>query len=55
VATDNLASIRVLEKAGFSRVGTSHAFAAARGTDIDEHRYELGFFPAPTFIGSVIS
>lgn len=36
VAADNLASRRVLEKAGFRAVGTEVAFAAARGAEIEE-------------------
>ncbi|HYJ11999.1 MAG TPA: GNAT family protein, partial [Thermomicrobiales bacterium] len=55
VTADNLASIRVLEKAGFSRTGTERRFAEDRHVEITEHRYELGFFPASTFIGSVNS
>jgi RimJ/RimL family protein N-acetyltransferase len=55
VAADNFAAIRVLEKAGFGRASSGRRFAAARNAEIDEHLYELGFFPAPTFIGSVIA
>jgi RimJ/RimL family protein N-acetyltransferase len=36
VAADNLASRRVLEKAGFRAVGTEVAFASARGAEIEE-------------------
>lgn len=35
-ASDNHASIRVLEKCGFIRIGTSTAFAEARGMEIEE-------------------
>ncbi|MFE5571283.1 GNAT family N-acetyltransferase [Amycolatopsis japonica] len=35
-ASDNLGSLRVLEKAGFSVVGTEVAYAAARGEEIEE-------------------
>ena len=40
-ASDNVASARVLEKCGFSVVGTERGFAAARGTEIDELIFEL--------------
>ena len=55
VAADNRASIRVLEKAGFARVATERSFANARQTEIDEHLYELGFFPAATYLGITAS
>ena len=35
-ASDNLASLRVLEKAGFRRIGTERAFAQARQAEIEE-------------------
>jgi RimJ/RimL family protein N-acetyltransferase len=35
-ASDNLASIRVLEKAGFRRVGVDRGFAHGRGEEIEE-------------------
>lgn len=35
-AADNAASIRVLEKCGFVRIGTERGFANARGEEIDE-------------------
>lgn len=35
-AHDNAASLRVLEKCGFVRVGTDRGFANARGGEIDE-------------------
>lgn len=35
-ASDNLASIRVLEKAGFRRVGVDRGFAPGRGEEIEE-------------------
>ncbi len=38
-AADNAASIRVLEKGGFTRVGQDRGFANARGTEIDEVIY----------------
>jgi RimJ/RimL family protein N-acetyltransferase len=41
VATDNIGSLRVLEKAGFKAVGTEVSYAAARGTAIEETVLEL--------------
>ena len=35
-ASDNLASLRVLEKAGFRRVGVDRGFAPGRGEDVEE-------------------
>lgn len=35
-ASDNLGSIRVLEKVGFRRVGVDRGFAAGRGEEIEE-------------------
>jgi RimJ/RimL family protein N-acetyltransferase len=35
-ASDNLASIRVLEKAGFRRIGVNRDFAPGRGEEIEE-------------------
>ena len=40
-AADNTASIRVLEKCGFIRVGRERAFAEARGEEIEEVILEL--------------
>jgi len=40
-ASDNVASIRVLEKCGFAMRGSAKAFAKARGTEIDEVFFEL--------------
>ncbi len=40
-ASDNAASLRVLEKAGFRVVGTDVGFAAGRGTEIEETILEL--------------
>ena len=40
-AADNLASIRVLEKCGFTRTGTDRYFANARGEKIEEVIYIL--------------
>jgi RimJ/RimL family protein N-acetyltransferase len=40
-AKDNAASIRVLEKCGFERVGSAKAFAKTRGEEIDEVFFEL--------------
>ena len=41
VATDNAASIRVLEKCGFTVIGEDRYFANARGEEIDELILEL--------------
>lgn len=35
-ASDNVASLRVLEKAGFRRIGVDRGYAAARGEEIEE-------------------
>jgi RimJ/RimL family protein N-acetyltransferase len=35
-ASDNLGSLRVLEKAGFRRIGVDRGFAAGRGEEIEE-------------------
>ena len=35
-ASDNVASLRVLEKAGFRRVGVNRDFAPGRGEEIEE-------------------
>jgi RimJ/RimL family protein N-acetyltransferase len=40
-ASDNVASIRVLEKCGFAKRGSSKAFAKTRGAEIDEVFFEL--------------
>ncbi len=40
-ASDNAASIRVLEKCGFAVRGSAKAFAKARGAEIDEVLFEL--------------
>ena len=40
-AFDNYASARVLEKAGFSRIGTDKYFANARGEEISELIFQL--------------
>ena len=40
-AADNLGSIRVLEKCGFTRTGTDRYFANARGEEIEEVIYIL--------------
>ncbi|MDF1657871.1 MAG: GNAT family N-acetyltransferase [Verrucomicrobiales bacterium] len=40
-ATDNLASLRVLEKCGFSVIEETSGFANARGEEIDEFELEL--------------
>lgn len=41
VAFDNFASQKVLEKAGFMKVGTDKGFANARQTEIEEFIYKL--------------
>lgn len=38
-ASDNLGSLRVLEKCGFRRIGDERGFANARGEEIDEVVY----------------
>jgi RimJ/RimL family protein N-acetyltransferase len=38
-ATDNLGSLRVLEKSGFCRIGEDRGFANARGTEVQEAIY----------------
>lgn len=40
-AADNRASIRVLEKCGFVKIGDDRGFANARGAEIDEVVYRL--------------
>jgi RimJ/RimL family protein N-acetyltransferase len=45
-ASDNVASIRVLEKCGFSRVGTDRAFAEGRSEDTDEVVLRLAARPS---------
>ena len=39
--SDNVASIRVLEKCGFVRIGTDRGYANARRAEIDEVVMEL--------------
>ena len=41
VAADNAASIAVLERLGFRRVGSELSYANARGTEIEEQLYRL--------------
>lgn len=41
VAFDNIASARVLEKAGFVKIGKDKGFANARGMEIEEFIYRL--------------
>lgn len=41
VAHDNVGSIRVLEKAGFERIGQEYSYAEARGEKIWEYVYRL--------------
>jgi RimJ/RimL family protein N-acetyltransferase len=41
VAADNVRSVRVLEKCGFSHVNTERGFAEQRGVEIDEFVYRL--------------
>lgn len=40
-AADNVASLRVLEKCGFVRVGADRGFSNARGEDVDEIIFRL--------------
>lgn len=40
-AADNIRSIKMLEKAGFKKIGTDHAFAAARNREIEEVIFRL--------------
>lgn len=40
-ASDNVGSMRVLEKCGFSKTGTDKGFANARGKEIEETIYQL--------------
>ena len=40
-AKDNVGSLRVLEKCGFKSFGSAHAFAEARGEEIEEVFMEL--------------
>lgn len=47
VASDNLGSLRVLQKAGFSIVGTEIAYAPARGAEIEETLMRLGIRSLP--------
>ncbi|HZG10266.1 MAG TPA: GNAT family N-acetyltransferase [Allosphingosinicella sp.] len=42
VAKDNQASLRVLEKNGFGKVGEDQGFAAARGYEVEEWILSLG-------------
>ena len=41
VATDNVGSIRVLQKCGFEQIGQGRGFASGRGEEIDELIFEL--------------
>lgn len=41
VAFDNIGSQKVLEKCGFSKIGTEKGFANARNKEIEEFVYEL--------------
>lgn len=41
VAFDNFGSQKVLEKCGFTKVGTDKGFANARQTEIEEYIYQL--------------
>jgi RimJ/RimL family protein N-acetyltransferase len=41
-ASDNVSSLRVLEKNGFQIIGTEMAFAPARGAEIEETILQLG-------------
>ncbi len=41
-ASDNAASLKVLQKAGFAIIGTAIAYANARGTEIEETILRLG-------------
>lgn len=41
VASDNVRSLRVLQKAGFETIGTEVSYASGRGSDIEETILEL--------------
>ncbi|GAB3736392.1 GNAT family N-acetyltransferase [Amycolatopsis oliviviridis] len=41
-ASDNLGSLRVLQKAGFTIIGTENSYAAARDAEIEETVLRLG-------------
>ena len=45
VAADNVASQRVLEKAGFRRVGADRGYAAGRGEETDELIFRRDYDP----------
>jgi RimJ/RimL family protein N-acetyltransferase len=42
VAADNVASLRVLEKRGFTVIGSDRQYSRARGTDVDQVVLRLG-------------
>ncbi len=41
-ASDNAGSLRVLQKAGFTMIGTEVSYAAGRGAEVDEAIFRLG-------------
>lgn len=45
-ATDNLGSLRVLQKCGFNIIGQDKGFAPARGCDTEEHILRLDSTPS---------
>jgi hypothetical protein len=51
-ASDNIGLLRVLEKAGFRRIGANRDFAPGRGEEIEETILRLAHMPGGTRIAS---